>query len=200
MAEGENLDKYLKDIALIKRTMDETDERPIIENWAYFAWGFIILGASILHFLLYSQNILPEIEGIWVLWIPVLVVIIGIEIIAGFRQLTRKGQPLFTRRFMKFLFTFSGILVICLVIFMKLLWAGLFEPGFVLLINAVLFFAYAQYNRIQLFIQGGAVLLIGLIFHISGMVGPLFFLLAGIISGIAYISYGVMEQLLEKKK
>ena len=45
-------EKYLEDIKTIKDIMLKTENEPVYENWAFYAWGLIIIAVSIIHFFI----------------------------------------------------------------------------------------------------------------------------------------------------
>jgi hypothetical protein len=47
---SKSIEKYAKDIETIKSLLMQVEENPMIENWAFFTWGFLVLIGSLIHF------------------------------------------------------------------------------------------------------------------------------------------------------
>jgi len=89
--------KYIDDIKIIKSMLMKVDETPMIENWAFFTWGVLMILGSFLHWVGWKfWNIDHDFLFI-ALWIPIFAVASVGETIAWIRRLSKNSMPLFNK-------------------------------------------------------------------------------------------------------
>ncbi len=87
----DDLKKYAEDIATIKSLLLDVEEKPMIETWAFFVWGGLILIGSLLHYFgIYHWGM--ELKAIgFKIWLPVLLASIFSETIAWITKMKKES-------------------------------------------------------------------------------------------------------------
>ncbi|NOY10257.1 MAG: hypothetical protein GXP33_15595 [Spirochaetes bacterium] len=62
--------KYLEDIRTIKELLLKTEDQPVYENWAFYAWGILIISAGIVHYFAEAAYKLGTGELFLKIWLP----------------------------------------------------------------------------------------------------------------------------------
>ncbi|RKX83997.1 MAG: hypothetical protein DRP57_06795 [Spirochaetes bacterium] len=87
--------KYIEDIKIIKDIMLKTENEPVYENWAFYAWGVIIITASIIHFFIEAAyNYSPNDLFIKV-WLPGILLMLLVETVSIVRNWKKFAYNLF---------------------------------------------------------------------------------------------------------
>ena len=198
-ADGKELEKYLSDITTIKKLMTKYEEQSIIENWAFFTWGALIIISTFLHFFVASPPGGPVRFHYLYIWLPCLIIGGTFESIAWLRLIKKTDAILGSRRLIKIYISMILNLIAIIFIFVYSLQQTHHNPGLIILCFscAMTFIAHASFGSI--FIEAGITLLIGmfLILFDGGGWGMNFF--AGIYIGIMMFVMGIHSYRLESQ-
>ena len=105
----EQIETYLDDLKTIKSLLIKVEDTPLIENWVFISWGIIILGGTLLYFILHQLLHIPNTEVALELWLPVILVGCILETIGWVRAHSRQALSLASPRVYKFIINFFSI-------------------------------------------------------------------------------------------
>jgi hypothetical protein len=199
--ETQNLGRYLEDIATIKDMLFKAEQKPLYENWAFYAWGSLIMAASILHFLVERVRLLPVRQLFLEIWLPTLLVAGFIEAISLIRNLSRQALPLFSRTVLRFYLSVlgsAGVFVLIVVMAIKLQAISLL-PLLLLLTAAVFYFIFAQTTYTHMYIHGYLFLILAVILYLFHIPHQVLVPLVGCTIGVSLIITGLTEYFLHRR-
>ncbi|MBN2735680.1 MAG: hypothetical protein JXR70_01785 [Spirochaetales bacterium] len=188
-----DLARYLKDISTIKRTIDEIEEKPYVEIWAFFAWGGVVLAATLSNWILWTPLKLTRDMSFFGIWIPAMVLMCLIEMISGIRVMNRNAMVVMTKYLFKFMIAAASIMGVGMVLFYYLLDTNVPLPGIVLLVSSVYYSLFSMYSFFYAAIHGAVIFILGLIFCFLNLQGIGFMVTAGFVNALAFTSIGCIE-------
>lgn len=202
MAEGKQrrpLEDYLEDIQTVHDLLARHDETSMLEHWAFLVWGVLVLAGTAVHGILTVSGASQPLNPL-VVWGPV-VVFGGLgEVAAWLARVSRESTPLLTRRFVRFMLSAVGAVVVVAGVGLRLLSLQMLSPGILLLLVALVFLVYAEITYTVLFVEAYALLAAGFVMFAfrAGGIGP--YVAAGVLTGTAFIAMGIHAGLLERGK
>jgi hypothetical protein len=192
---GENQDRYMKDIATIKDILLKSEQKPIYEHWAFYAWGILVILGTLIHFIV-QRRFEPTVRQLFLeIWLPVMLVAGFIELLTYIRIMSRQALNLFTRTVRRFYLslTGSGIAFCLLVIMLNRGGAVGTMPIAFLLAAALFYFLLAQVTYTHVYIHGYLFLVFAILMYI-------FDLSHEILVGFSMIAVGITIRIQEKSK
>ena len=89
--DSRRIEKYVKDIETIKSLLMQVEDNPMIENWAFFTWGFLVLIGSLIHYYTIRFMQFSTAEVFLKVWVPIVLVAILLETIAWIKKMSRES-------------------------------------------------------------------------------------------------------------
>ena len=186
-----NLEKYLEDISTIKKLMVKYEESPIIENWAFYTWGILIIAATTLQLLIYGPAGQPGDTHYLYIWVPCLILGGTFETIAWLRYVNKTDTSLGSRKLIKIYI--SMIIALVAVSFLLFFTLNLtHQLSGVLLISfsvAISFLAQASFG--SLFVESAITLVLGIVLMLFSLKDPVINFFSGYYIGAIMIVMGI---------
>jgi hypothetical protein len=193
------LEEYLEEIQDVHELLKRHDETSMLEYWAFIVWGVLVLAGTAGHWLLATRGAAGAVNPL-VIWGPVVVLGGLAEVAAWLTRVSRESTPLLTRRFVRFMLSAVGVVVVVAGVGLRLLSMEMLSPGLLLLLVALVFLVYAEITYSVLFVEAYALLAAGFVmfaFHPAG-VGS--YVAVGMLTGTAFLVLGVHAWALERRK
>lgn len=195
-----DINQYLEDIQLIKKTLDGAQPKIYLESWAFIVWGPLIIFSTFISVFFEKGLNNAGLNPVFMIWVPTLVVGLIIEIVAWVRKMDQTKAPLFTPHMVKFFMTILGVGTAILLLSPYLLREGNPIPGILMVAIAPLFFVVAEYS-VEVFYAAGFInLVVGAAFIAANITNPIFNLFPGILAGIFFFIAGIVARKMEKRK
>jgi len=197
-----NKQRYLEDLKTIKDLLVEVEENPLIEPWAFFTWGVLIIIGSILHVIIeYSFN-LTGLKHIIFIWSPIIAIGGFFECMGFIRKMSKDCMSLFSRVSKKLWTSLVAItIVFAIIIGILLRTAGTaYLPLTMLLYISVCFLGFGLIAYSKMFIPAFFLILISILFFIFDFKVLMAVLVAGLLIGLSFIGIGIMVWRDEKRK
>jgi hypothetical protein len=102
---------YLEDLQTIKDLLIEVEEKPMVESWAFFTWGFCCVVGSIGHFITERYFGFLALDLGLKVWLPVFLLGGFFETIAYIKRMNKESIPLFSKTMKKFILTFLVLII-----------------------------------------------------------------------------------------
>jgi hypothetical protein len=197
-----DLDKYLKDIAVIKDTLLESEKRYVWEPWAFCTWGGLIILGAVIHFLVERRAGTSGLTLFLEIWLPVILISGFIELITLLRSLHRQSLTIYTRSIVRLYLSLIGSLAALLVLLQLFyrLEALQFVPLVFLPGTAVLYFLLAQSGYTRLYAHAYLFILLAVLLIIFPVERHLLVLLVGVSIGCSMIVSGLSDALEQKRQ
>jgi hypothetical protein len=199
--DSKRIEKYAKDIETIKSLLMQVEGKPLIENWAFFTWGFLMLIGSLLHYHTVRFMQLSTAEVFLKVWLPIVLIAIFLETIAWIRKMARESIPLLSRTTIKLWLTVIGTFTgMCFIIAIQVQMNAVSSlPTIILIFFAIMLFAYAQVAYSYLYAHAYFLISVGIIIHLLDLDAQIKFLVAGLSCSLTFITAGVTSLIMEKK-
>jgi len=200
--ENEDLiEKYSEDISTIKGLLLQVDETPMVESWAFFIWGAMVLLSTVLHYFAATAWKLTLAAIFTEIWLPAMLVAILVESLALLKKLGKRHIPIFSRNTVNMYLAVTGMFIVFCFIIIGIISRGnhALLPSFLLTMLSMFFLVYAQntyYNFMYPFAY--ALILAGIllyIFEISLLPGMM---ITGILYGTACLVIGIIAHRKER--
>ena len=197
----DNQKKYAEDIATIKSLLLSIDEKPVIENWAFFFYSAFFLIGSILHGIIISTNEVTVLSMLYKVWIPVLLASIFFETVAWVRKMTKEELPVFSRFHVKFFLLAMGLSIVMVYVFYVMIKVNAISylPVVTLFYFALYIFSYGMVAYTHLFYIGFFYIISGFILHLTEFDTHIQFIIVGIVMGISFAIAGILAIKKEKE-
>jgi hypothetical protein len=196
----EKIQSYLKDISYIKGIIRDNEENVIIEHWAWYAWAFMTLAGSLLHFYLYTKTGLSAADAFLYIWLPVFLIGVILESLAVLIRSGREDVPFFSRKFLRFILAVITTSIILITMIIHLMRNGSLVPGIILIAAAAPFSLYGIWSISYLFIESFILLIAGLVLYIGHGTSAGSFLFSGVFCSIVFAAGGIHSYLFDKKR
>jgi hypothetical protein len=201
-SEKANIEKYAKDIETIKSILMQAEENPLIEHWAYYTWGGLVLVGSLLQY--YATKILTYsiAEVFSMIWLPVILIALFLETIAWIKRMARESIPFFSRETMKVSLSATGIFIGAFIIVSACIQMQAVSvlPGIILILFSFFLFMYGLITYTFIYGYAYFLLIAAIILHLVQFDSSLKFLLMGIICSLTFIAAGITAWQVEKKR
>ena len=164
-ADNSNTDisKYIDHLELIKRTLREQEEQPLLPSWAFLAWAmFIAIGVGVNSFTVAGLGWIAAENAVRV-WVPVILMGGAVEMAGWVQFFRRDGRVLLTGQTIKLLLSFWGMIAAACGIGFGLVFQGAEIAGPLVLLLAIALFLVAVFSFKNLFIEAYASLAAGLL-------------------------------------
>ena len=198
--EGENADRYLRDIQTIKDLLVKAEQKPIYEYWAFYVWGALVILGSLAHFFV-QRRFDPAGSRLFLeIWLPVILVAGFIELIAHIRIMSRQSMSVFTRTIRRFYLSLTGSAgAFCLLLIMlgRAGVAGHMPIAF-LLGAAVFYFLLGQVTYTHVFLHGYLLLIVAVLLYLFRLQHEALVLIVGLLIGLSTIVVGITNRVKEK--
>ncbi len=200
--EREVLEKFARNLSEMKSLLIDTEERILVETWAFFTWGGLLFAGTAGHFLLYRYYGFTISDLLLKLWLPLLIIAIFLESIAWFRKMINDSLPLFNRIAVKLWMSISGATIVFIFVIYLMVQSNNVDyiPVTMQLLMAVVMLYYAQISNYHIYISAFFLILTGMIIYLLGLVSEIQMVIVGITTGCAFIYGGVSTMRVEKKK
>ena len=198
----ENQERYIRDIATIKDILLKSEQKPIYEHWAFYAWGILVILGSVIHFIV-QRRFEPTVRQLFLeIWLPVLLIGGFIELVTYIRTMSRQALNLFTRTIRRFYLSLggSGVAFCLLVIMLNRGGAVGYMPIAFLLGAAIFYFFLAQITYTHVYIHGYLFLLFAILLYIFDLSHEVLVPIVGVLVGVSMIAVGVTIRVQEKSK
>jgi hypothetical protein len=194
--ETNNNEKYARDVQTIKDLLSEIEEKPLVENWAFFVWGALFIAGAVFHYIAVELLGFGVMDLILKVWTPVLIVTCIVEIIAGIRNLLGEGLPILSRRLFKLIVGFAVYCTVFIIVLIILVQNRLtmYLPSITLMFMSVFFVLYAQVSYLTLYIPACVMLGAGIILFLYEPQTSLVSASAGALMGLAFIGSGFLTK------
>jgi len=199
---GENQERYIKDIATIKDILLKSEQKPIYEHWAFYAWGILVILGAVIHFIV-QKRFDPTVRQLFLeIWLPVLLIGGFIELLTYIRTMSRQALNLFTRTVRRFYLSLlgSGVAFCLLVIMLNRGGAVGAMPIAFLLGAAVFYFLLAQVTYTHVYIHGYLFLVFAILLYIFDLSHEILVPIVGLLVGVSMITVGITIRVQEKLK
>ena len=195
------IEKYSEDISTIKGLLLQVDETPMVESWAFFIWGVMVLIGTVLHYFAATAWGLTLATIFTEIWLPAMLVAILVESLALLKKLGKRHIPVFSRTTVNMYLAITGMFMVFCLIIIGIISRGNHSllPPFLLATLSIFFLVYAQntyYNFMYPF--GYALILAGILvylFEISLLPGMM---ITGILYGTACLVIGIIAHRKER--
>ena len=198
----ENTDRYIRDIATIKDILLKSEQKPIYEHWAFYAWGLLVIIGAVVHFFV-QKRFEPSVRRLFLeIWLPVLLIAGFIELVTYIRTMSRLALNLFTRTVRRFYLSLlgSGVAFCLLIVMLNRGGAVGFMPIAFLLGAAVFYFLLAQVTYTHVYIHGYLFLVIAILLYIFDLRHEILVPIVGLLVGFSMIAVGMTIRIREKAK
>lgn len=192
----------MQDIATIKELLLKTEQKPIYEHWAFYAWGVLVILGSVIHFLV-QRRFDPTVRQLLLeIWLPVLLIAGFIELVTYIRTMARQALNLFTRTVRRFYLSLlgSGIAFCLLLVMLNRSGAQGYMPIAFLLGAAVFYFLLAQVTYTHVYIHGYLFLVFASLLYIFDLMHETLVPIVGSLVGISMIVVGITSRIQDKSK
>ena len=197
-SEKPDIRKYLSDLQTVRDILTQHDERPLLEHWAFYSWGVVVLLGTVAHALLVRGGVELPADPALVVWLPAVILGGILESVSWVRQMKHEEVPIFGRRFVRFLLNFLGIGIAFFAVTIALYSAEALLPGILLVLAALWFTSYAQASFVQLFYEGYITLAAGLVLLVLGLDGFGAYVFAGLLTSAAFTATGIHSEVLSR--
>jgi hypothetical protein len=199
--DSKRIEKYVKDIETIKSILMQVEENPMIENWAFFTWGFLILIGSLIHYYTIRFMQFSTAEVFLKVWVPIVLIAILLETIAWIKKMSRESIPLLSRVTVKIWLTIIGSFTgTCFIIAIQIQMNEVSTlPTIILILFAIILFIYAQVAYSYLYTHAYCLMIVGIIIHLLDLDSQIKFLAAGLACSLIFITAGVTSWVMGKK-
>jgi hypothetical protein len=190
----------MKDIATIKDILLKSEQRPIYEHWAFYAWGILIILGTAIHFFV-QRRFEPTVRQLFLqIWLPVMLVAGFIELVTYVRIMSRRAVNLFTRTVRRFYLSLlgSGVAFCLLIIMLNRSGAVGFMPIAFLLGAAVFYFLLAQFTYTHVYIHGYLFLVFAGVMFVFDLAHDVLVPAVGLLVGFSLIVVGITVRIREK--
>lgn len=194
--EDENLSreyqKYADDIKTIKDILIKTDESPIIETWAFYLSGAIVLLGTLFHYFAAVFWQIPDGKISMFMWLPLFLVLSFLEGFGVVRKLSSESLPLFSRTVINLYAGIIGTTIsVIFIIYLLIKYAPVdVLPGSILAIAGIFYLQYAQVGYGFLFRYAYIGITAGIALYFTGLAVPAQFLITGLLIGISQVASG----------
>lgn len=195
-----SLEDYLHDLETVRDLLTRHEEKSMIESWAFYIWGVLVILGTVVHALLSQRSTLDETAVLLSVWGPVVLLGGGGEMAAWLARVRSEKTPLFGRRFVRFVLSAVGAFIAVVPVVLVLYRNGLLSPGLALLLVSFVFLIYAEITFSSLFFEAYILLFLGLGFFVLGVTSITGYLVAGMAVGLAFLAFGVHAAVLEKER
>ncbi len=204
MKESESADivRYAKDIETIKSVLLQIGEKPLIEHWAYYTWGGLVLAGSLLQYYATKMLAYSIAEVFTLIWLPVILIALFLETIAWIRRMARESIPFFSRETMKLSLSATGMFIgACIIVsaFIQLQAVDML-PSIILILFAFFLFLYALMTYTYIYGYAYFLLIAAVILHLLQLESSFKFLMMGIICSLSFIAAGITAWQVEKQR
>ena len=193
------LEQYIRDVEVIKHTLETEEGLLIIKPWALISWGIWTLLGTALSWLLGDRGFSSH-KLYLAVWLPVILVGGFFETIAWVRQTREEAIPLFTRRFLRSLIGATAVIIS----FMIFLWFFLDTrvplPGPILLGAGTLLLLYCQLAFHESYPEALLVFGAGLVFTFGEFSQGWAMLCAGVLPAVAMLEAGIRYSIKGRKR
>ena len=198
---SKNIEKYAKDIETIKSLLMQVEENPMIENWAFFTWGFLVLIGSLIHFYTIRFMQFSTAEVFLKVWFPIVLISILLETIAWIRKMSRESIPLLSRVTVKIWLTIIvSFIGMCFIIAIQIQMNEVSTlPTIILILFAIILSIYAQVAYSYLYPHAYFLIIAGIIIHMLDLDSQIKFLAAGLTCSVTFITAGITSWIMGKK-
>lgn len=163
MQHRRDVDRYLEDVALIKQTLKEQEDRILLAPWTFYAWAAIIGAATVLSAAIAPERGWSALDVAVRIWIPAVVTGGALETIGWVQYFRRDNRVVLTGGNARLFFSFIGVAVAAFVIvFLLLSWRVPVTPV-ILLLLAIFFFLLAVFSFKHLFVEAYVLLIAGIV-------------------------------------
>ncbi len=189
------IEKYSEDISTIKGLLLQVDEAPMVESWAFFIWGVMVLVGTVLHYFAATAWKLSLAAIFTEIWLPAMLVAILVESLALLKKLGKRHIPVFARTTVNMYLAVTGMFIVFCFIIVGIISKGnhALLPSFLLTTLSLFFLVYAQntyYNFMYPF--GYALILAGITMYILGIPLLAGMMTTGILYGTACLVIGII--------
>ncbi len=193
--------QYLDDLKTIKELLIDVEEKPLVESWAFFTWGFCVVIGSVIHYFTEVYLGFKTFDLIVKVWLPVVLVGGFFESIAYVKRMSKEAIPLFTRTIKKFFLTFATLLIgfgVIAGIFIELN-AAFYIPILLTLFMGICFACYAYVSASWMYYQAFFLMVVGILLFVFDFHNSFTPLVVGGAIGITFIWGGISSRRQEKK-
>ncbi len=188
--------RYLDDVVLIKRTLQEKEGQILMPSWVFYLWGVVIAGTTLLCRLAALPAGWGAEEMAWKIWIPAVVVGGLFETVGWVQFIFRENRVVWTESMQKLLFLFSGMILALAVLILGLVERGTAVNGVVLLSVALCLMTFGAFSYKSLMIEGYLALGAGAVVMIIGWSSPLGYTVSGLFCALLFAAAGVHTRVL----
>jgi hypothetical protein len=206
MEDRNDRERYLEDVALIKQTLREQEDRLLIAPWAFYSWAAVIVGATVLSVMVGGRGGWNALETARLIWIPALCVGGILETAGWIQHFRRENRVLFTSTTIRLALSFVGVVATALVLVFSLLVRGVPVAGTILLLLAICFFVLAVFSFKHLFFEAYGTLVAGTILTViedgvttGGIDSTTVYLVAGLFAALVFLVSGVHSRVLDRR-
>ncbi len=195
--EQNDVSRYLDDVVLIKRTLQEKEGEILLSPWIFYVWAAVITGATLISRLAAWPAGWAAVDIAWKIWLPA-IFLGGLFESAGWIQyFLRENRVVWTEGIQKLLLLFPGVIAALAVINLGLLERGVEVDGVVLLSTAVCLMVYAGFSRKSLMAEGYFLLVFGAVVMIIGWTSPAGYTASGLVCGAVFLAAGIHPRILQ---
>jgi len=197
---GESQERYVRDIATIKDILLKSEQKPIYEHWAFYAWGVLVILGTAIHYLV-QKRFEPTVRQLFLeIWLPVLLIGGFIELVTYIRTMSRQALNLFTRTVRRFYLSLlgSGVAFCLLVVMLNRGGAAGYMPLAFLLGAALFYFLLAQVTYTHVYIHGYLFLVFAILLYIFDLSHEILVPVVGLLVGFSMIAVGITIRVQEK--
>lgn len=193
-------EKYLEDIKTIKDIMLKTENEPVYENWAFYAWGVILITLSIIHFLIEDAYNYGIKDLFLKIWLPGILLMALVEAISIVRNLEKNSLSLFSKRIVRLYLSIFGqsIAYIFIVLAIIKLDGVQYLPYIFLLMAASFYGTLGQAGYKQAYLHAFIFIAISLCLNILKINHRLMVPIAGVTVGISLLIIGITTDIHKK--
>ncbi|GEM_PF-914949 len=199
---GNHPDRYIRDIATIKDILLKSEQKPIYEHWAFYAWGLLVIIGTVIHFFM-QRRFAPSLRQLFLeIWLPVLLIAGFIELVTYIRIMSRQALNLFTRTVRRFYLSLlgSGVAFCLLMIMLNRAGAVGYMPIGFLLGAAVFYFLLAQVTYTHVYVHGYLFLIFAILLYLFDLTHEILVPTVGLLVGLSMIAVGITIRIREKAK
>lgn len=195
-----DLDKYAEDLRQIRFMLERSQERPLLESWAFFTWVAVFAIAMAIHWSGYRSGLLGMHEALVSVWLPALVFGALLESAAFVLRFAKDRVPLFSHAFVKLMLCLMGFFVAGSALLLAIIEEGPPVPAIFPLFISVSFFVIGGMSYSVYYLVATGELLAGIVFLTAGWRGPEATLAAGIFGVLAFLAGGILSLLAERRR
>lgn len=193
MSDEEDWKKRLDEIRELKFLLTKAEERPLLEPWAFWAWGGLVwLGTGLNPFLDQLWNWSLQ-DAFLRLWLPLFVVGGTLESLALFSRIRKDEIPWISPSFLKLLGGLVGFLVAMTILLVAVLRPGNPLPTILLLFLSLSFFWLGSITFTKIYLVAAFSLVAGLVFLVVQWDDLSAYITSGILSGAFFVWAGFLS-------